>query len=61
MGIIIQSAFNVIFGALGTVVTLYLTYLFNKYTKRTEAYRKAREEREAAALKKKKKMMLCLF
>lgn len=53
MGIIQSSALTIFLGALGTIVTLYLTYLFNRYTKRTDEYRKEREKKEAEDLKKK--------
>lgn len=53
MGIIQSSALTLLFGAVGTLVTLFLTYSFNRYTKRTEEYRKAREAKEAADIKKK--------
>ena len=53
MGIIQSSALTLIVGALGAMISLYLTYIFNQYTKKTEAYRKEREEREASEIKKK--------
>lgn len=53
MGILQSSALTLIVGALGALISLYLTYLFNRYTKRTEEYRKQREDQESAALKKK--------
>ena len=52
MGILQSSALTLVVGALGALISLYLTYLFNRYTKRTEEYRKKREDQEAAALKK---------
>lgn len=58
MGILLSSALTLIVGALGALISLYLTYLFNRYTKRTEEYRKQREDQEAAALKKKSKTIL---
>ena len=53
MGILQSSALTLIIGALGALISLYLTYLFNRYTKKTEEYRKQREDQEAAAFKKK--------
>lgn len=53
MEILQTSALTLIVGALGALISLYLTYLFNRYVKRTEEYRKQREDQEAAALKKK--------
>jgi hypothetical protein len=55
MGILQSSALTLIVGALGALISLYLTYLFNRYTKKAEEYRKQREDQEAAALKKKSK------
>ena len=48
-------------GALGALISLYLTYLFNRFTKKTEAYRKQREDQEAAALKKKEQDDTLIF
>lgn len=53
MGILQSSALTLVVGALGALISLYLTYLFNRYTKKTEEYRQKREDQEAAALKKK--------
>lgn len=58
MGILQSSALTLVVGALGALISLYLTYLFNRYTKKTEEYRQKREEQETAALKKKSKTML---
>ena len=58
MGILGTSVLSIILGAAGTLVTLFLTYSFNKYTKKTEEYRKKREDKEAEALKKKNRTML---
>lgn len=58
MGILQSSILTLVVGALGTLITLYLTCLFNKYTKKTEEYRKKRENQEAAAQKKKSKTIL---
>lgn len=58
MGVLLSSALTLGVGALGALISLYLTYLFNRYTKKTEEYRKKREDQEAAALKKKNKTML---
>lgn len=58
MGVLLSSALTLGVGALGTLITLYLTFLFNRYAKKTEEYRKKREDQEAAALKKKSKTML---
>lgn len=58
MGILQSSALTLVVGAIGAFITLYLTYLFNRFTKKTEEYRKQREDQEAAALKKKNKTML---
>jgi hypothetical protein len=58
MGILGSSVLSLILGAAGTLVTLFLTYSFNKYTKKTEEYRKKREFKEAEALKKKNRTML---
>lgn len=53
MGVLGSSAINLLLGAVGTLVTLYLTYLFNKYIKNVEQYRKEREAKEDLELKKK--------
>lgn len=58
MEILQSSALTLIVGALGALISLYLTYLFNRYAKKTEEYRKQREDQEAAALKKKSKTTL---
>lgn len=58
MGILQSSALTLGVGALGALISLYLTYIFNNFTKKTEEYRKKREDQEAAALKKKSKTML---
>ena len=58
MGILQSSALTLGFGALSALISLYLTHLFNRFTKKTEEYRKKREDQEAAALKKKNKTML---
>lgn len=53
MGVLGSSAINLLLGAVGTLVTLYLTYLFNKYIKNVEQYRKEREAKENLEIKKK--------
>lgn len=53
MGSLGSSALSLLLGAAGTLVTLYLTYLFNRYTKSAENYRKEREDKEALERKKK--------
>lgn len=53
MGALGTGAINLLLGAVGTLVTLYLTYIFNKYIKSADQYRKEREEKEALELKKK--------
>lgn len=58
MGILQSSALTLGVGALSALISLYLTHLFNRFTKKTEAYRKQREDQEVAALKKKNKTML---
>lgn len=61
MGVLSQSALTLGLGAIGTLLTLFLTYSFNKYMKKTENYRKEREDKEAADLKKKSKTIYCLL
>lgn len=58
MGVLQSSALNLVVGALGALISLYLTHLFNRFTKKTEEYRKKREDQEAAAQKKKSKTIL---
>lgn len=53
MGLFQSSAISIAIGAIGTLITLLLTYSFNRYTKKTEAYRLEREKKEAESLKKK--------
>lgn len=58
MGLFQSSAISVAIGAIGTLITLLLTYSFNRYTKKAEAYRLEREKKEADAQKKKNRTKL---